>query len=291
VKDDGNPLGAIPADVPYVRLPGNAAGLFSRRAERLRELALGHAAGDWLEALAQLCQAQAQAVALVAPALPPRDVTAREPLHFVKLARQAAWRDLLDVIAGVMRKAELPAPARAAVARLATAGTAAREAWAEALLAGAEHDLEAAGAPIVAAALQAWWTALAAQLGVAATATSGSDADCPVCAAPPVAGVVLGDDKVRYLSCSLCASEWHRARVQCVVCGSAAQVSYQAIAGGAAGIKAETCAGCKAYIKLFYREEVPRAEALADDAATLALDILLGEAGYARCGVNLLVAP
>jgi FdhE protein len=36
---------------------------------------------------------------------------------------------------------------------------------------------------------------------------------------------------------------------------------------------------------------MPAADPLADDAATLALDILLGDAGYARCGVNLLLAP
>ena len=52
-------------------------------------------------------------------------------------------------------------------------------------------------------------------------------------------------------------------------------------------MKAEACGACHTYLKLFYREERPAAEPVADDLATVALDVLLGEEGFARGGVNL----
>jgi FdhE protein len=288
---DASALG-IPAGAAPLRLPGDGAALFARRAARLRELATGHAAADWLATLARLCDAQAQAIAEVAPTLPAiaRARTAAEPLHLVKWRREPLWRQLLDAIVAVMSTVELPPPARAGLDQVAAAGADERESCAEALLTGAALDLDPAGAPLVAAALQAYWTARASALDAAA-ATGRAGPACPVCAAPPVAAVVQGDDKVRYVCCALCSSEWHRARVQCIICASGAALSYQAIAGGPPGVKAETCQTCMAYLKLFFREERPGAEALADDAATLALDLLLGEAGLGRCGVNLLVTP
>ncbi len=51
--------------------------------------------------------------------------------------------------------------------------------------------------------------------------------------------------------------------------------------------KAEACDRCHTYLKLFYLEQNPRAEPFADDVATLPLDLLMAEAGYARSGVNL----
>jgi len=113
-----------------------------------------------------------------------------------------------------------------------------------------------------------------------------------VCASPAVAGVVTGDDKVRYLSCSLCASAWHRVRVQCATCGSPSEVSYYSIEERSDdGVKAEACGTCQTYVKLFYEEQRSGVEPAADDAATLALDLLMGERGFARGGVNWLVAP
>jgi len=45
------------------------------------------------------------------------------------------------------------------------------------------------------------------------------------------------------------------------------------------------------YLKLFYLEKSPSAEPFADDAATLSLDLLMSEEGYARGGVNLFLLP
>ena len=98
--------------------------------------------------------------------------------------------------------------------------------------------------------------------------------------------MVLGDDKLRYLVCGLCATWWHHTRVQCVLCRSAAAVSYLAVEGDTGPARAEACDGCRAYLKLLYVEQGPLLEPLADDVATLALDLLVGERGYQRLGQN-----
>jgi len=102
---------------------------------------------------------------------------------------------------------------------------------------------------------------------------------------------VLGDDRLRYLTCSLCAAEWHLTRVMCATCRATDGISYFSIEGDPDTAKAEACERCRTYLKLFYLERAPRAEALADDVATLSLDLLLSEEGYSRGGVNLFLLP
>jgi FdhE protein len=55
-------------------------------------------------------------------------------------------------------------------------------------------------------------------------------------------------------------------------------------------VRAETCDSCKSYLKIVYSRKGP-VDPVADDLATLALDILVDEAGYARSGPNLLLVP
>ena len=42
------------------------------------------------------------------------------------------------------------------------------------------------------------------------------------------------------------------------------------------------------YLKILYQEKAPESDPVADDLATLALDMLVDEAGYSRAGPNLL---
>ena len=60
---------------------------------------------------------------------------------------------------------------------------------------------------------------------------------------------------------------------------------------GAGHVRAETCDACKSYLKILYREKSPEADPVADDLATLALNLLVDEAGYDRMSPNLLFAP
>ena len=43
------------------------------------------------------------------------------------------------------------------------------------------------------------------------------------------------------------------------------------------------------YLKIVYQEKDPNVDPVADDLATLALDMLVDEAGYERSGPNLLL--
>jgi FdhE protein len=61
--------------------------------------------------------------------------------------------------------------------------------------------------------------------------------------------------------------------------------------GKAAAMRAETCDECKSYLKILYQEQAPDGDPVADDLATLALDMLVDEAGYSRAGPNLLFVP
>jgi FdhE protein len=45
------------------------------------------------------------------------------------------------------------------------------------------------------------------------------------------------------------------------------------------------------YLKILYQDKALDGDPVADDLATLALDILVDEAGYSRAGPNLLLVP
>jgi FdhE protein len=51
-------------------------------------------------------------------------------------------------------------------------------------------------------------------------------------------------------------------------------------------VRAETCEQCHGYRKILYQEKDPNAEPVADDVASIALDMLLAEQGYRRASGN-----
>jgi FdhE protein len=272
-----------------VCLPPVPTRVFERRAARFRALVPGHAAGDFLAALACLAEAQRLACQEVPIAvMGGRDAWPGVPLDTRDWRRAEAWRRALGVILVEMKKAPLPAPAQAVLVRLGEAAPAEIEAFADALLHGALDRIDPAVAPFVGAALQVYWTVLTSC--VPAQGLAASERGCPNCGSAPVAGLVLGDG-LRYLACSLCAAEWHLTRVVCANCRSTEGISYFAIEGDAGAAKAEACEQCRTYLKLFYLEKAPRTEPFADDVATLSLDLLMSERGYSRSGVNLFLLP
>ena len=149
--------------------------------------------------------------------------------------------------------------------------------------------------PLIAAALQVYWTYLAAAPALAGQLVRPEAGNtCPCCGSLPVASVVriAGEvSNLRYLHCALCNTEWNRVRAQCSACGSAGGVSYRHIENGGGAVRAECCADCDAYLKIMRQDEDAQVDPVADDLATLALDILVDEAGFQRCGPNLLFVP
>ena len=123
---------------------------------------------------------------------------------------------------------------------------------------------------------------------------------CPCCASPATASITrLGgaQEGQRYLYCALCSSQWHMNRVQCTHCLATQGIHYQSLqpidqdqpAATKPAVEAETCDACHHYLKVVHLESDVHGEPVADDLATVTLDLLVSDAGFERHGVNLLL--
>jgi FdhE protein len=188
----------------------------------------------------------------------------------------------------------MPEPARAALDGLRFMDSAGREACADRVLGIDPAPAEPALACFVGAALQVYWARMAALLEPAAVKAVDSPVACPVCGSPPLISLVYAEGNlqaVRFLCCPLCASQWYYVRIKCANCTSTKGIAYQHVAEKSAAIKAETCDECGTYTKIIYMEKDPGTEPFADDLATLGLDILVGEAGWARANPHPFLMP
>ena len=297
----GDPTGGVKAPEPLI-LP-DPATRFARSAARLEDLSAGHPMMEWLQFLARLARAQHVAAAALAPLAGPDQaavghaVEARmPPLAADGHRRDPAWRDGVATLLDEVDGGTLPAPARAVIADLRHRGAGALEALADDFLHGAVGSADAGAALYVAAALQVYFTRLAADLPAASLRLLPQRGLCPCCGSTPVSGVVTASGKTpgtRYLHCSLCATAWNHVRATCITCGETRSLSLKGIEGDSDAIKAETCDACHSYAKMLYQTRDVRVDPFADDLATLGLDLLVGEAGWARHAPNpwLLVGP
>jgi len=146
---------------------------------------------------------------------------------------------------------------------------------------------------LVAAAMQVAWSAAASSPASMDHAHGGTHKRCPHCGAEPVGGIVLaGEGKagLRYLECSLCATRWHAVRAHCTLCDEGSAVSYLGLEGGNATVQAECCDHCHGYVKTCFQEKDADVDPVADDLASLMLDVLVGQEGYSRASPNLFLA-
>jgi FdhE protein len=258
---------------PALKLPDRTS-LFADRAARLRALA-AKAAGDgaYLDLMASLADAQQAALAA---------------------ADAPTWRAALDTIVRQLAP-RLPEPSAALLRGL----TGASDSYLE-NLAGrvGEFDYPSVDArlvPFVGAALQVEWVHRAAALDLRMLGQPGTTPSaCVVCGSPPVASTLRVDVPVpgsRYLHCALCSTNWHLPRGQCTQCDTRGKLAYFHIEGGSEAIKAEACEECRSYLKVMNQEKDALADPVADDLATLALDVLMDESGYQRAGPNLFFVP
>ncbi len=157
------------------------------------------------------------------------------------------------------------------------------------LFEGDVANLDAAVTPLIGAALQVHWTHLARQLDPAQVARPEHPNLCPVCGSHPVSSVVRiggAESGLRYLHCALCASEWHVVRAKCSNCDNTRGIVYYHVEGGDNVVRAESCPECKTYLKIMQQDKDPLTDPVADDLATLALDWMMDETGYAKSGIN-----
>jgi FdhE protein len=280
LSNPDNTVGSFAESDP-VKLP-DLLTVFAKRAERLRALAPGHELEGFLRMLAALVGAQHEALRDLPPGTLPHPTTGA-PLDPTTCKRDESWRVALARILERIDVTGLPEAAVQARTALAAASPDALEALADRFLGGDVKPGQAAEMVFVAAALQVAWTRMAALLDAAALDPADSG-QCPACGSPPIAGMVApGGTKFghRHLHCSLCATSWRYVRTRCVHCGSTDKISFRQFAG-TSYLRAECCEACKGYSKVFYIEAARTLEPLADDLASLGLDVLVGEEGFAR---------
>jgi len=226
--------------------------------------------------------------------------------------RPDSWRDVFNAILDQLDSLTGSQPQIAPVlAELRALDSAQLEGCADAVLAELTEGVHPLHAPFVAASLQVLWTMRASQLDVQRVAPLVTNTLCPVCGSHPVASVIrIGGQSqgYRYLQCSTCSSEWHMVRVKCSCCEHTSKIAYQSIESAEDVVapadatatseviskandpskvaRAETCDDCHTYRKIFNQEHDYNVEPLADDLASLTLDLLVGEAGYARASGN-----
>jgi FdhE protein len=284
---------AAAGSIPELRLP--PADLFLARARRLEQLAERHTLGDYLRFVARLARAQ-QAMLATGPAAelptPERLAQCREyrmpPLAPAGLVRSSAWRDTARHLARAVQPA-LPEIGQAALQRVLESDDAWLDEQATRLFEGDTAHLDAAVAPLIGAALQVHWAHLARQLDPAQVARPEHPNLCPVCGSHPASSVVRiggAENGLRYLHCALCASEWHVVRAKCSNCDNTRGIVYYHLEGGDNVVRAESCPECQTYLKIIQQDKDPLADPVADDLATLALDWLMDENGYAKTGIN-----
>jgi FdhE protein len=288
---------------PFLHLP--PANLFALRAVRLEYLAEGNALGDYLQLIAQLCRVQQQLVDNPPGGLPVAEERQRlcishglPPLAADSLVREGPWLVWLQALLSHF-DSEASGALGEALQTLRDSDETQRKGWGIALLSGQYDAVPAALVPFIGAALQAAWSSWLLALPAPELKAAGSLAQCPACGSPAMAGVVRNRGKhngLRYLACSLCACEWHVVRVKCVYCESSKDLRYTSLEDdrhvpGKAPLRAECCPECESYLKQNYLENDAAAEPLADDLASLALDIRLDEEGFHRLAPNPMLAP
>lgn len=282
------------ANPVFARLP-DPLRLFHDRAERFRFLAERHDLKPYLLFLAGLSDVQHRAQdGLAAPALPDPDALnrAREfgmpPLDRARFAADPVLDATLDRMLPFMGDIEMPEAAAAALARLREDATLVRADMARSVLAHAIPMESLAEHVYVAAALQVHFARAAAQLEAKSLVPVG-DGACPVCGGPPASSMVVGwqgAHGTRYCGCGLCGTLWNYVRVKCALCGSTEGISYQEVDGAGGTVKAETCKSCHGYVKVLQQHIDPAMDVIADDVASLGLDLLVRETGFRRGGVN-----
>jgi FdhE protein len=261
--------------------------------------------GEFLRLMGAITQAQHDVFEARAPLRPSAAALAQSrdygmpPLSALATPRDESWRADLNAIVAQVRAAGGPAAVLDAVAALSDS---AAEALADRILAGTTLDADAALVPFAGAALQVWFARAAAALDAAVVQNFDVPTVCPVCGTRPVASVVhVGGERnnLRYLHGALCSSEWNLARIQCSACEEDKGVHYLSLTAEAGDgseaantlRRAEACDECRTYLKIFYRDKDLYADPVADDLASLALDLLVDERGFARSGPNLLFHP
>ncbi|CAG4912429.1 formate dehydrogenase accessory protein FdhE [Paraburkholderia saeva] len=284
--------------IPRNRLPERAT-TFAVRAARLRKLADANPIAGYIVLMASLADAQQKLIEKTTSPMPSEEKIKQAQEHSMPLipAQPAdhEWHTLLYALLDSIESAGAMTPPLAKVIdTLRAKSKPDLDAQADAILSYRYNEIEPAAAPFIMAALQVVWTDLASRIDERDIPYIDTPGVCPVCGSLPVASIVRVGGQYqgyRYLQCGLCANEWHMVRAKCSNCDSTKGIAYHGIEGGNGALKAESCDECRTYRKIGYQEKDYDIEPLADDLASLTLDLLMNDAGYQRSAPNPLLWP
>lgn len=280
-------------DIPPV-LFANPKNLYQRRAKRLRELAKDHPLADYLLFAADVVESQLSVFEKNPLETQQFDnLNEIEPLNAKTFKRSSIWIEYLkEILHSIKPKAN--EQVIATIENLEKASDKELEAMATHLLSQEFNLVSTDKAVFIWAALSLYWLQLAQQIPHNSRQEGTDNLHyCPVCGSAPVASVVhIGTSQgLRYLHCSLCESEWNLVRAQCTNCNEHKNLELWSLNEELALIRAETCGDCQSYLKIMFQEKDPNVEAVADDLASIFLDIEMEEKGFARSGLNPFVFP
>lgn len=293
IQPDPSVIGGI-AQPPLAHLP-DPETLFAARAKRFADLAERSDLKPYLLFLGAIAGVQRD----ILPGLPAvegvdADVLARAhehampPLDRGNFTADDAFETTFDRLLAEAKAIEMPEAARVALDAVVSASPAARDQMVRNVLADALPVEALAEHVFVAAALQVHFARRAALLDSKKLVPVG-DGVCPCCGGPPVASLIVDwpqSPGARYCGCALCGTLWNYVRVRCTACGSTKGIGLEEVEDTGGGFKAETCEECHSYGKLFYLNKEPAADVIADDVATLGLDILMRDRPYRRAAFN-----
>lgn len=295
LQPDPGMIGGI-AQAPFVLLP-DPGRLFARRAARFEALAASSPMAAYLRFLRALTVIQGD----LAATLPRPDELAPErialakqggmpPLDRATMAEAPQLSEAMDRLFEQAGAIAMPAAAEDALRKVRGSDAVARRAMAANVLADAIPFDALAEHLYVAAATQVFMACCSSQLPAADLAPVAVGV-CPACGGPPVASMVVGfqgAEGVRYAVCSCCATQWNEVRVKCLACGSTKGIGYRAVDDGDedATVKAEVCDECHSWTKIFYQNRNPSLDPVADDIASLGLDMLMRETDYRPAGFD-----
>ncbi|QLB13205.1 Tat proofreading chaperone FdhE [Bisgaardia hudsonensis] len=269
---------------------GNSKKIYQRRIERLQKLAVNHPMADYLLFVSKIVESQlsimnrADSFDIVLP----EQLSDIMPLHVSSWKRDQHWQQILMMLLSDV-KLEANEVILATIDWLEKSSSSELERLADQLL---KQEISSVGtdkAIFIWAALSVYWQLLTQKISHNAIMENSDNLHiCPVCGSAPVSSVIqIGATQgLRYLHCSLCETEWNMVRSKCSNCEQTGQLDYWSIDSEFSAIKAESCGDCHTYLKAFYQEKDADIDAIADDLASIFLDIEMEEKGFARSGVN-----
>ncbi|WP_353171480.1 formate dehydrogenase accessory protein FdhE [Paracandidimonas soli] len=297
LQPDPSLIGGVP-EAPLAFLP-DPVRLFQTRAKRFSFLAESSNLSPYLKLLAEISSLQAR-LSVILPAVEPvgekrrkeAATAAMPPIDRMALADDPQLIATLAAFCDEAAGFEMPEQARDALAAVQEADDEDRRWLLSNVLSDNIPEDSAAPHLFASAAVQIHMARLAATLDAGALVRISTGV-CPSCGGRPVSSSVMGTpgiENVRYATCSCCATQWNEVRVKCLCCGSTKGISYRSVETHEATVKAETCAECNSWVKIFYQVKNASLDPVADDVGSIGLDMLMKDSGKRKYGLNPFIA-